>query len=46
MKMEFNLIISELMKKESIVIKNTDMCDTVEKIINILKKEKEQDNSY
>lgn len=44
--MEFNLIISELMKKESIVIKNTDMCDTVEKIINILKKEKEQDNSY
>ncbi|NCI18552.1 hypothetical protein EXM36_16820 [Clostridium botulinum] len=46
MKMEFNLIISELMKKESIVIRNTDMCDTVEKIINILKKEKEQDNSY
>ncbi|AJE11191.1 hypothetical protein [Clostridium botulinum] len=44
--MEFNLIISELMKKESIIIRNTDMCDTVEKIINILKKEKEQDNSY
>ncbi|NEZ91820.1 hypothetical protein EXM69_07635 [Clostridium botulinum] len=46
MKMEFNLIISELMEKESIIIRNTDMCDTVEKIINILKKEKEQDNSY
>ncbi|NFQ84138.1 hypothetical protein FDG04_02170 [Clostridium sporogenes] len=45
-KMEFNKIMNELIKKESIVIRKDNISSTVEKIINILKKEKEQDNSY
>ncbi|WP_279284855.1 hypothetical protein [Clostridium sporogenes] len=44
--MEFNKIMNELIKKESIVIRKDNISSTVEKIINILKKEKEQDNSY